>query len=587
MFKTLIRLLPQSQQRIFTRYLVLVTSGVLLRALSTVLLVPLVGALFGSTPSDAWPWLGALTASTLLGWLIDAIANRTAYSLGFSLLDHAQHSVADQLTHTKLDWFHPENRRTAREAIAATGPELVGLFGYLLTPLIGSALLPLAIGLALLPISLPLALTALAGVPILLLAFWGSIRISGRADRLAADSNSLLSERVLEFARTQQALRAARRVENARSLSGEALHAQHGATVRLLAMQIPGQLIFSLASQIALFGLAAVTAVLAVTGAVSVPQAIALIVVIARYLEPFSTLGELSAAIESTTTTLGRLKTVLDSAVVPVGKETLPMHLDAPRIEFKKVTFEYQSGQPILRDFSLTLEPGSTTAIVGPSGSGKSTVLALLAGLHAPRSGQILVNGVDIARYDAESRRRLVSMVFQLPYLFDGSIRDNIMAGHPESLPGQLATVTRLARVDELTDRFPAGIESAVGEAGSALSGGERQRVSIARALLKPAPILLVDEATSALDNLNEQAVAQALTDQSQDRTRIVVAHRLSSIRTAQRVLFLENGTIVEDGSIEQLRAQNGRFAAFWRQQHQAAEWQLSSQTDGRTADVG
>jgi len=147
--------------------------------------------------------------------------------------------------------------------------------------------------------------------------------------------------------------------------------------------------------------------------------------------------------------------------------------------------------------------------------------------------------------------------------------------------------VTHLARVDELTERFPSGIESAVGEAGSALSGGERQRVSIARALLKPAPILLVDEATSALDNLNEQAVAQALTDQSQDRTRIVVAHRLSSIRTAQRVLFLENGTIVEDGSIDQLRAQNGRFAAFWRQQHQAAEWQLSSQSDGRTADVG
>lgn len=154
-------------------------------------------------------------------------------------------------------------------------------------------------------------------------------------------------------------------------------------------------------------------------------------------------------------------------------------------------------------------------------------------------------------------------MVFQHPYLFDGSVRDNILVGDPQAGDGAVTEAMRLARVDELTGRLPDGDRTVVGEAGTALSGGERQRVSIARALVKPAPVLLVDEATSALDTENEAAVVDALTADQRPRTRVIVAHRLASIRNADRVLFVESGRIVEDGSIEQLLVADGRFAEF------------------------
>jgi ATP-binding cassette, subfamily B, bacterial IrtB/YbtQ len=410
-------------------------------------------------------------------------------------------------------------------------------------------------------------------VPLLLAALWASAAFARRADAAADEANSALTERIVEFARTQQALRAARRVEPARSLVGTALAAQHGATMRLLGMQVPGQLFFSVASQLALILLAGVTTELTMAGTLAVPEAIALIVVIARYLEPFTTASELAPALESIRATLDRIRSVLTAPVMDVGIETLRAHGTAPVVEFEHVAFSYgDASGPVLDGVSFSLQPGTTTAIVGPSGSGKSTILALIAGLHEPTRGRVLVDG---AALNAEARRATSSVVFQHPYLFHGTIRDNVFAGDPTAADDRFSQAIALARVDELIARLPDGVETIVGEAGSALSGGERQRVSIARALLKTAPILLVDEATSALDTENEAAVVDALTADPQSRTRVIVAHRLASIRHADRVLFLDNGRVVEDGPVDGLLAAGGRFAEFWRQQRDAAEWRI------------
>jgi ATP-binding cassette, subfamily B, bacterial IrtB/YbtQ len=508
--------------------------------------------------------------------VIDTATARIGFNLGFAVLDHTQHDVADRLPDVRLDWFSADNTATARQAIAATGPELVGLVVNLLTPLVTAVLLPAAIALALLPVSWQLGLAAMGGVPLLLGALWASARLARRADHAAAEANSALTERIIEFARTQQALRAARRVEPARSLVGDALAAQHGATMRLLTMQVPGQLLFSLASQLALILFAGATTALTVTGRLTVPEAIALIVVIARYLEPFTSISELAPALESTRATLDRIRAVLSAPVMAAGTEMLRTHHSAPRIEFEDVAFSYGGETaPVLDGVSFALQPGTTTAIVGPSGSGKSTILALIAGLYQPTRGRVLVDGVDVATLDAEARRAASSVVFQHPYLFHGTIRENVFAGHPAAGDDQFTRAVALARVDELTGRLPEGVETIVGEAGSALSGGERQRVSIARALLKPAPILLVDEATSALDTENEAAVVDALTADPQSRTRAIVAHRLASIRHADRVLFLDAGRVVEDGAVNELLTAGGRFDEFWRQQQDAAEWRI------------
>jgi ATP-binding cassette, subfamily B, bacterial IrtB/YbtQ len=576
MIRTWLRLVPGDRRSKVIAYTVLALISVVVRAVATVLLVPLVAALFSDTPQRALAWLGWLTAATVTGWVIDAATARIGFNLGFAVLDHTQHDVADRLPDVRLDWFNADHTATARQAIAATGPELVGLVVNLLTPLATAVLLPAAIALALLPVSWQLGVAAMGGVPLLLGALWASVRLTRRADAAAGEANTALTERIIEFARTQQALRAARRVEPARSLVGDALAAQHGATMRLLGMQIPGQLLFSIASQLALILLAGATTALTMTHRLSVPAAIALIVVIARYLEPFTTISELAPALESTRATLDRIRAVLTAPVMAAGTETRRAHASAPRIEFEDVEFSYDGANaPVLSSVSFALQPGSTTAIVGPSGSGKSTILALIAGLHQPTRGRVLIDGVDAATFDAETRRAASSVVFQHPYLFHGTIRENVFAGDPAAADDQFTRAVGLGRVDELTDRLPEGAETIVGEAGSALSGGERQRVSIARALLKPAPILLVDEATSALDTENEAAVVDALTADPQSRTRVIVAHRLASIRHADRVLFLDNGRVVEDGAVDELLSAGGRFDEFWRQQRDAAEWQI------------
>lgn len=576
MISTIIALLPEDRRSTMRLHISLIVLSTLVRAVGVVLLVPLVTVLFGPTPASAWPWLLALAGATVVGWAIDAVVSRLGFTIGFSLLSHTQSRIADHIAATRLSWFGHGNTATARQAIASTGPELVGVIGYLITPLLTAIILPAAIGLALLPISWPLGVAALIGVPVLLGAFWLAGRLGRNADRAMARANVTLTERLVEFARTQTVLRAARRVSPEQSLAGKALASQHSATARLLLMTVPGQLLFGLAMQIALVLLAGTTVVLVSTDRLAVAAAIAMIVVIARYLEPYTSLSQLAGALESAGTALGHLRTVLDAPGEPHGTDHHEV-TGAPTIELRDLTFRYDEDSPaVLEDFTLTIEPGTTLAVVGPSGSGKSTVLGMIAGLHRANAGEVLVNGRRLESLDTESHRELVSVVFQEPYLFDGTIADNVRTGHPTATTEELERAAALARVDELVARVADGWDTRVGEGGVSLSGGERQRVSIARALVKPAPILLVDEATSALDTENETAVAQALTSDPVPRTRVIVAHRLSSIQAADRVVFLDQGRIVEDGTIADLRAAGGRFATYWEQQSRARDWQIT-----------
>lgn len=579
MIRTLVALVPTEHAGRLRGYVALTVLSILVRAAGVALLVPLLATLVGPTPSAALRWLGLLTAATLIGWVVDARTARLAFELGFGVLDGAQHGIAERLTRIRMAWFSGDNVADARNAVAATGPDLVGLVVNLVTPLAGAVLLPPAIAIALLPISPPLGLAALAGVPLMLGAIWLSGRLTRAADSAAERANTSLTERLVEFGRTQEVLRASRRAAPARSQVAQSLAGQHAATMRLVLLQAPGQLLFGIASQLALLLLAGTTAVLTVRGDLGVGEAVALIVVIVRYLEPMTTIGELAPALESTRLALSRIRAVLDAPTEPTGPDDTPVS-GPPRIELRGVRVQHGDASPeldVLSGLDLVLEPGTTTAIVGPSGSGKTTILNLIAGLLQPSAGQVLLDGRDAATLTREARRDAVTFVFQHPYLFDGTVVENVRVGDPGADEVAVARATELARVDEITARLPHGASTAVGEAGGRLSGGERQRVSIARALLKPAPVLLVDEATSALDPENERAVVDALTRDPQPRTRAIVAHRLSSIRTADRVLVVEDGAIVEDGTVPELLSAGGRFAAFAERQQRGAGWRLGA----------
>ncbi|CAK05670.1 ABC transporter ATP-binding protein [Rhizobium johnstonii] len=238
-----------------------------------------------------------------------------------------------------------------------------------------------------------------------------------------------------------------------------------------------------------------------------------------------------------------------------------PLTVTQARIEFRNVSFAYGK-ESVLSGVSFIAEGGGTTALVGPSGAGKSTVISLIPRFYDPREGEILIDGQDIAHITKKSLRQQLAYVSQQPYLFEGTIRDNIRYGRPEATDAEVEEAARLAYAHDFISAQPQGYETPVGENGVTLSGGQRQRLSIARALVRNAPILLLDEATSALDTESEAAVQKALDEAMSGRTVVVIAHRLSTVVRADKIVVMQQGRVVEEGNHETLaKVSDGLYA--------------------------
>ena len=237
-------------------------------------------------------------------------------------------------------------------------------------------------------------------------------------------------------------------------------------------------------------------------------------------------------------------------------------------VEFRDVRFAYEADKPVLHGITFTAQPGTATALVGSSGSGKSTIISLICAFHKATSGQILVDGYDLSSVDLASYRSQLGVVLQESFLFDGTIRENIVFSLPHATDDEFLNACRVARVDEFAERFEEGYETIVGERGVKLSGGQRQRLSIARALLANPRLLILDEATSSLDSESEAMIQQGLNTLMQGRTTFVIAHRLSTIRKADQILVVEGGEIVERGTHGSLYALGGRYYDLYTRQH-------------------
>jgi subfamily B ATP-binding cassette protein MsbA len=249
-------------------------------------------------------------------------------------------------------------------------------------------------------------------------------------------------------------------------------------------------------------------------------------------------------------------------------ERTLKMPPIQGTVRFEDVEFAYDPDKPVLHGVSFLAEPGTVTALVGSSGSGKSTMISLLCAFHTPTKGRVTVDDIDLAHVDLNTFRSQLGVVLQDSFLFDGTIRENIMFSKPEATEEQFLFACRTARVDEFAERYPDAYETIVGERGVKLSGGQRQRLSIARALLAEPRILILDEATSSLDSESEAMIQAGLNQLMQGRTTFVIAHRLSTIRRADQILVVEQGRIVERGNHAELFALGGRYYDLYTRQH-------------------
>jgi subfamily B ATP-binding cassette protein MsbA len=249
-------------------------------------------------------------------------------------------------------------------------------------------------------------------------------------------------------------------------------------------------------------------------------------------------------------------------------KRTVNLPPITGNVAFQDVSFSYDGNRDVLQEVSFEAKPGTVTALVGSSGSGKSTTIGLISAFHSPKSGAVMVDGVDLSTVRLDSYRTQLGVVLQESFLFDGTIRENVAFSRPDSSEEEVMRACRIARVDEFAENFAEKYDTVVGERGVKLSGGQRQRISIARAILANPRILILDEATSSLDSESEQLIQHGLSYLMRDRTTFVIAHRLSTIRRADQILVVEQGRIVERGNHEELYAAEGRYRELYDKQH-------------------
>ena len=313
--------------------------------------------------------------------------------------------------------------------------------------------------------------------------------------------------------------------------------------------------------------------VLLMQGRLSVLTFFMFLLVVSRLYDPLQGALQNLAAVISTRTNISRMNEILDH---PIQQGSDRLSNQGYDILFDHVGFAYNTGETVLKDVSFTAKQGEVTALVGPSGGGKTTVSRLASRFWDINRGKITVGGMDVSQIDPETLLSLYSIVFQDVTLFDNTILENIRIGNKDATDEQVIAAAKLANVDEFAKKLPDGWHTNIGENGCELSGGERQRISIARAFLKNAPIILLDEATASLDVENETLIQTALSRLIADKTVLVIAHRMRTVAGADKIVVLSDGTVAEEGSPKDLAEKNGVYAHMVKLQTESQNWKLA-----------
>lgn len=575
MIRDLLAVLDPAQRKVAYVTLAWMVLDAVLQGIAVSMLVPILVALFDGDTSRAIMWLAVSAGFAVLALVAHYVQAMRNFELAIAILDTLRDRLGEHVTRLPLGWFSGGTAGRLSRIGSSGVMSVCQSIAHLLQPLVAGIATPAVIWVFLVVYEWRLALVVIVAVPILWWCFRFSARALERSDEAAHAAGTAASSAVLEFARCQQVLRAFGRTSgDTYAPLEQAIECQHRAGKHQLWMTIPGMALTGLTLQV-MFSVVTLLGVwLAVRGEVDDVVLVAVLALLARFIGPLAMVAELSGGLRMARSDLRRVREVLDADLLPEPAES-EQRTRPGMVELDQVTFSYGAAE-VLHGVSLRAEPGTVTAIVGASGSGKSTVTRLIARFWDVDGGSVRVGGLDVRRQRTKDLMSQIALVFQDVYLFDGTLRANVLLGRPEASADEVEEVARLSGVDEIIARLPDGWDTRVGEGGSRLSGGERQRVSIARALLKRAQVVILDEATAALDPANEFLIRRSIAELSRLSTVIVVAHTPAMIMLADQIVVLDDGHIVEQGTRERLLHCGGAFAEMFREREQIASWRLA-----------
>ena len=481
-------------------------------------------------------------------------------------------TLAERLRKIPLSFFGKKDLADLTSTIMADCTFLEQSFSHFIPELAGSVISTILVAVSLFVFDWHMALAALWVMPVAFAIVGFSARIQENLNQKAMDVKMECADGIQECIETVRDLKA----NNAEQEYMEGLEKKIRAVERRSILNEFGLAAFVVSASLVLkLGIATVAltgSILLVRGSLDVITFFLFLLVVSRLYDPLQGALQNLAAVISTRTNIARMNEILDHPIQQGENRLTNKGCD---IVFEHVGFAYNTGETVLKDVSFTARQGEVTALVGLSGGGKTTVSRLAARFWDVSSGKITVGGMDISRTDPEALLSLFSIVFQDVTLFDNTILENIRIGNKNATDKQVIEAARLANVDEFAEKLPDGWNTDIGENGCELSGGERQRISIARAFLKNAPIILLDEATASLDVENETLIQTALSRLIADKTVLVIAHRMRTVAGADKIVVLADGAVAEEGSPEKLLEKNGIYARMVKLQSESQNWKL------------
>lgn len=553
------------------------------RGISLVAFIPAAIALTSGRPAwgmNVTAWLIVLLLCAIASFITEYLLALRSYVVSFDFLSNMHRAIGDKVASLPLGSFRADTAGKMSRLVSRELLLLGEMFAHMYSPLVAAIVTSATMLVGITVFSPVLGLVCVGAIPVIGGGVWVSRRCLQSGSALTEPPARELSHRIVEYATKQGALRACGRSRSYEPLQ-RAEDAYGVVARRSLMRETVGQIVNGMAAQTVVVTLICAIGWLSVAGTVGPVEAVVSIGLLLRFTQILVSIGQLTSAFETRRPVLDLSHEILSAPELPTpdgrrSADEAPASSGAS-VSLENVSFSYEADRPVLQGVSFRVEPGTMTAIVGPSGCGKTTIARLIARFYDVDAGSVRVGAGDVREWETADLMAQLSLVFQDVYLFDDTLEANVRVGNPDATRADIEEAARLSGVDEIVERLPLGWDTPVGEAGRALSGGERQRVSIARALLKAAPVVLFDEATSALDPENESRVTDAMAALRRDATLIVIAHKLDTITAADQIVVLsETGRVAQIGTHQQLYAQeNGQYRAFWDARTRAAGWRL------------